>query len=111
MNRRNFLLNSAALIAAPGLVKAENIMKIWVLPERKVLYWNMKIDVVDEPFCLVPPEYVTAMHRQLEYAMAKDIALASRLGSASSKRRTCGASPYEGTKHVTVTFLLSNPKM
>ena len=33
MNRRNFLKGSAALFAAPAIVKAENIMKIWTPPD------------------------------------------------------------------------------
>lgn len=32
MNRRNFLLGSAAIVAAPAIVRAESLMKIWVPP-------------------------------------------------------------------------------
>ena len=37
MNRRQFLKNMAALAAVPGIIKAENAMKIWVPPEPIII--------------------------------------------------------------------------
>lgn len=37
MNRRNFLGAMLAAASAPAVVKAENLMKIFVPPERKIL--------------------------------------------------------------------------
>lgn len=37
INRRKFILGSVAIIAAPAIVKAENIMKIW-MPKTKKIY-------------------------------------------------------------------------
>ncbi len=36
MTRRTFLKASGALFAAPAIVKAENIMKIWTPPEKEI---------------------------------------------------------------------------
>lgn len=41
LNRRGFL---GALLAAPAIVKAENIMRIWVPPVPKVVsYWDYPV--------------------------------------------------------------------
>ena len=37
MNRRDFLKTMIAAAAAPAIVKAENIMKVWVPPEKKII--------------------------------------------------------------------------
>ena len=37
MNRRSFLKGAAALVLAPGIVHAENIMKIWVPKGNRIL--------------------------------------------------------------------------
>ena len=37
MTRRQFLKTAAAAVAAPAIVKAENIMPIWVPPEPKII--------------------------------------------------------------------------
>jgi hypothetical protein len=37
MNRRHFLSIIAAGLAAPAIVKAENIMRIWTPPEQKIV--------------------------------------------------------------------------
>jgi hypothetical protein len=37
MNRRHFLSIIAAGLAAPAIVKAENIMRIWTPPEQKII--------------------------------------------------------------------------
>lgn len=37
MNRRHFLSIIAAGLAAPAIVKAENIMRIWTPPEPKII--------------------------------------------------------------------------
>ena len=37
MNRRHFLSIIAAGLAAPAIVKAENIMRIWTPPERTIV--------------------------------------------------------------------------
>lgn len=45
MNRRQFLQTSGALFCAPAIVKAENLMKIWVPPEKKIV-----VDVFESDF-------------------------------------------------------------
>lgn len=40
--RRNFLKAAVVVVAAPAIVKAENIMKIWVPPERTVITYTPK---------------------------------------------------------------------
>lgn len=37
MTRRTFLKTTGALFAAPAIVKAENIMKIWTPPEQQII--------------------------------------------------------------------------
>lgn len=37
MNRRGFLKAAAMIVAAPAIVKAENLMKVWVPPEKKII--------------------------------------------------------------------------
>jgi len=37
MNRRNFLKSSVIIAVAPAIVKAENIMKIWVPSEKRII--------------------------------------------------------------------------
>lgn len=47
MNRRNFLKSMIAVASAPAIVKAENIMKVWVPPEKTILTladWARRID-------------------------------------------------------------------
>lgn len=36
MDRRNFLTSILALGAAPAIVSADNLMKIWVPPEKRI---------------------------------------------------------------------------
>lgn len=45
MTRRQFFQTSAALFCAPAIVKAENLMKIWVPPEKKII-----VDVFESDF-------------------------------------------------------------
>lgn len=35
--RRRFIRNAAGFFCAPAIVKADNIMKIWVPPERTII--------------------------------------------------------------------------
>lgn len=37
MNRRDFLKTTGLIVAAPAIVRAESLMKIWVPPEPKIL--------------------------------------------------------------------------
>lgn len=48
MNRRNFLKSMIAVASAPAIVKAENIMKVWVPPEKKLIVGQSFADLVDE---------------------------------------------------------------
>jgi len=38
MDRRDFLKTILATATAPAIVKADNIMKIWTPPEKKIIY-------------------------------------------------------------------------
>ena len=45
MNRRDFLKTMIAAAAAPAIVKADNIMKIWVPPEKRIInYPELYVD-------------------------------------------------------------------
>jgi len=44
ITRRQFLKASAALVAAPAIVKAENLMPIWVPPEKKIVVRSLDLD-------------------------------------------------------------------
>lgn len=44
ITRRQFLKASAALVAAPAIVKAENLMPIWVPPEKKIKVRSLELD-------------------------------------------------------------------
>ena len=37
LNRRRFIRNMAGLFVAPAVVKADNLMKVWVPPEKKIM--------------------------------------------------------------------------
>lgn len=38
MNRRKFLLGAGALLAAPAIVRAESLMKIWTPPKNFLIF-------------------------------------------------------------------------
>lgn len=44
MNRRSLLLGIGAALAAPAIVRADSLMKLWVPPKRKLVtgavYWT-----------------------------------------------------------------------
>lgn len=44
ITRRQFLKASAALVAAPAIVKAENLMPVWVPPEKKIVVRSLDLD-------------------------------------------------------------------
>jgi hypothetical protein len=44
ITRRQFLKASAALVAAPAIVKAESLMPIWVPPEKKIVVRTLDLD-------------------------------------------------------------------
>jgi hypothetical protein len=44
ITRRQFLKNSAAVLAIPAIVKAENLMPIWVPPEKKIVVRSLDLD-------------------------------------------------------------------
>ena len=47
MNRRKFLLGSSSLFCAPAIVKAENIMSIWVPPEKHIYVGDYHFNNID----------------------------------------------------------------
>ena len=89
MNRRGFLTAAAGIIAAPAIVKAENIMKIVVprapeLDVGEVEYWRLKIDDVDRLELNQLGEYTAKAEKAFE-------SIVSRIGRYPS---TTAPGPY-----------------
>lgn len=55
MDRRQFLKGTAALFAAPAIVKAENIMPIWVPPQR-VIPHGLREDLTELVYDISPTD-------------------------------------------------------
>jgi len=69
MNRRGFLTAAAGLIAAPAVVKSENLMRIAVPPApRGYSLGTPDCPVVIsqlEPFCVVPQQILDAVNNRV----------------------------------------------
>ncbi len=78
MNRRGFLGAMLGLAAAPAIVKAENIMKIWVPPEPSIITLGQDVVTVgseflgNNAFTIETWVYPTTVNTWVHVAMTKD---------------------------------------
>lgn len=72
ISRRSFLKTAGIILAAPAIVKAENIMKIWTPPQDILTKDNLLVfvdGVIQSPgeFELAPDGNVRFDHKNAEY--------------------------------------------
>lgn len=88
ITRRMFLKASAALVAAPAIVKAENLMPIWVPPEKKIVVRSLDPDEMtledlrrmnDYSLAQEPMTATEVMDRRKEWANAAGFAVNEKI--------------------------------
>jgi len=70
-NRREFLIGSGAIIAAPAIVKADNIMRV-VVPNPRGEVWSVLVDTTPWEPRAVPQPLDLALHNNYEWVVSTE---------------------------------------
>ncbi len=67
-SRRTFLLGAATALAAPAVVRAEGLMKLWVPPVPRIMTPEEMLNL--SPALIQPGDFVTWLHDKHKWVVA-----------------------------------------